>query len=104
MEQTLWARGRPEGAIHQSDRGNQYVSIGYSEWLSEAGFTASFGSTGDSYSCGNALAETINGLYKAEMIYKDGPWRRFELATLDWDDWFNNRRLLSSIGDIPPAE
>ncbi len=105
LEQALWARGKPKGVIHHSDRGSQYVSIRYSERLSEAGFTASVGSVGDSYD--NALAETINGLYKAEVIYKDGPWRgleQVELATLDWVDWFNNRRLLSSIGDIPPAE
>lgn len=105
LEQALWARGKPKGVIHHSDRGSQYVSIRYSERLSEAGFTASVGSVGDSYD--NALAETINGLYKAEVIYKDGPWRgleQVELATLDWVDWFNNNRLLSSIGDIPPAE
>lgn len=105
LEQALWARGKPKGVIHHSDRGSQYVSIRYSDRLSEAGFTASVGSVGDSYD--NALAETINGLYKAEVIYKDGPWRgleQVELATLDWVDWFNNRRLLSSIGDIPPAE
>jgi transposase InsO family protein len=105
LEQALWARGKPKGVIHHSDRGSQYVSIRYSDRLSEAGFTASVGSVGDSYD--NALAETINGLYKAEVIYKDGPWKgleQVELATLDWVDWFNNRRLLSSIGDIPPAE
>ena len=91
--------------IHHSDRGSQYVSIRYSERLSEAGFNASVGSVGDSYD--NALAETINGLYKTEVIYKDGPWKgleQVELTTLDWVDWFNNKRLLSSIGDIPPAE
>lgn len=105
LEQTLCARGKPKGVIHHCDRGSQYVSIRYSDRLSEAGFTASVGSVGDSYD--NALAETINGLYKAEVIYKDGPWKgleQVELATLDWVDWFNNRRLLSSIGDIPPAE
>jgi len=91
----LWSRGKPKGVIHHSDRGSQYVSIRYSERLSEAGFSASVGSVGDSYD--NALAETINGLYKAEVIYKDGPWRGLE-------DWFNNKRLLSPIGDIPPAE
>ena len=76
-------------------RGSQYVSIRYSERLSEAGFNASVGSVGDSYD--NALAETINGLYKTEVIHKDGPWKgleQVELATLDWVDWFNNRRLL----------
>lgn len=105
LEQALWARGKPKGVIHHSDRGSQYVSIRYTERLSEAGFTASVGSVGDSYD--NALAETINGLYKTEVIHKDGPWKgleQVELATLDWVDWFNNKRLLSSIGDIPPAE
>ena len=105
LEQALWARGKPKGVVHHSDRGSQYVSIRYTERLSEAGFTASVGSFGDSYD--NALAETINGLYKTEVIHKDGPWKgleQVELATLDWVDWFNNKRLLSSIGDIPPAE
>lgn len=105
LEQALWARGKPKGVIHHSDRGSQYVSIRYSERLSEAGFSASVGSVGDSYD--NALAETINGLYKTEVIHKDGPWKgleQVELATLDWVDWFNNRRLLSFIGDIPPLE
>ena len=105
LEQALWARGKPKGVIHHSDRGSQYVSIRYSERLSEAGFNASVGSVGDSYD--NALAETINGLYKTEVIHKDGPWKgleQVELATLDWVDWFNNRRLLEPIGDIPPVE
>ena len=105
LEQALWARGKPKGVVHHSDRGSQYVSIRYTERLSEAGFTASVGSVGDSYD--NALAETINGLYKTEVIHKDGPWKgleQVELATLDWVDWFNNKRLLSSVGDIPPAE
>lgn len=105
LEQALWARGKPKGVTHHSDRGSQYVSIRYTERLNEAGFSASVGSVGDSYD--NALAETINGLYKAEVIHKDGPWKgldQVELATLGWVDWFNNRRLLSSIGDIPPAE
>ena len=105
LEQALWARGKPRGVIHHSDRGSQYLSIRYSERLSEAGFNASVGSVGDSYD--NALAETINGLYKAEVIRKDGPWRNMdqvEHATLSWVDWFNNRRLLQSIGDCPPAE
>ena len=77
----------------------------YTDRLNEAGFTASVGSVGDSYD--NALAETINGLYKTEVIHKDGPWKgleQVELATLDWVDWFNNKRLLSYVGDIPPAE
>lgn len=105
LEQALWARGKPKGVTHHSDRGSQYLSIRYSERLAEAGFNASVGSVGDSYD--NALAETINGLYKAEVIHKDGPWKGqddVERATLTWVDWFNNRRLLGSIGHIPPAE
>ena len=93
------------GLIHHSDRGVQYVSIKYSERLAEAGIEPSVGSVGDSYD--NALAETINGLYKAEVIHRKGPWRNFEaveFATLEWVDWFNNRRLLEPIGNIPPAE
>ena len=83
----------------------QYVSIKYTERLAEAGIEPSVGSVGDSYD--NALAETINGLFKAEVIHRRGPWRSFEaveLATLEWVDWFNNRRLLEPIGNIPPAE
>ena len=83
----------------------QYVSIRYTERLAEAGIEPSVGSIGDSYD--NALAETINGLYKAEVIHQRGPWRSFEaveFATLEWVDWFNNRRLLEPIGNIPPAE
>ena len=105
LEQALWARGKPKGVTHHSDRGSQYLSIRYTERLAEAGFQASVGSVGDSYD--NALAETINGLYKAEVIHKNGPWKgldEVEQATLTWVDWFNHRRLLSSIGDIPPAE
>ena len=93
------------GLVHHSDRGVQYVSIKYSERLAEAGIEPSVGSVGDSYD--NALAETINGLYKAEVIHRRGPWRNFEaveFATLEWVDWFNNRRLLEPIGNIPPAE
>jgi transposase InsO family protein len=93
------------GLVHHSDRGSQYVSIRYSERLAEAGIEPSVGSVGDSYD--NALAETINGLYKAEVIHRRGPWRNFEaveFATLEWVDWFNNRRLLEPIGNIPPAE
>ena len=93
------------GLVHHSDRGSQYVSIKYTERLAEAGIEPSVGSVGDSYD--NALAETINGLYKAEVIYRRGPWRSFEaveFATLEWVDWFNNRRLLEPIGNIPPAE
>ena len=105
LEQALWLRGKPTGVIHHSDRGSQYLSIRYSDRLSQAGFTASVGSVGDSYD--NTLAETINGLYKSEVIYKDGPWRGVddvEHATLVWVDWFNHRRLLQPIGDLPPAE
>ena len=93
------------GLIHHSDRGSQYLSIKYTERLAEAGIEPSVGSVGDSYD--NALAETINGLYKAEVIHRRGPWRSFEAveyATLEWVDWFNNRRLLEPIGNIPPAE
>jgi len=93
------------GLIHHSDRGSQYVSIKYTERLAEAGIEPSVGSVGDSYD--NALAETINGLYKAEAVHRRGPWRSFEaveLATLEWVDWFDNRRLLEPIGNIPPAE
>ena len=91
--------------IHHSDRGSQYVSIKYTERLAEAGVEPSAGTVGDSYD--NALAETINGLYKAEAIHRRGPWRSFEaveFATLEWVDWFNNRRLLEPIGNIPSAE
>jgi transposase InsO family protein len=106
LEQALHDR-RPVGGglVHHSDRGVQYVSIKYTERLAEAGLVPSVGSVGDSYD--NALAETINGLYKAEVIWRKGPWRSFEaveLATLEWVDWFNNRRLLEPIGNIPPAE
>ena len=93
------------GLVHHSDRGVQYVSIKYTERLAAAGLVPSVGSVGDSYD--NALAETINGLYKTEVIHRRGPWRSFEaveFATLEWVEWFNNRRLLSSIGNIPPAE
>jgi transposase InsO family protein len=105
LEQALWARPGIEQLIHHSDRGVQYVSISYTERLAEAGIEPSVGSVGDSYD--NALAETIIGLYKAELIYKEGPWRgieQVELATLDWVDWFNNRRLFEPIGNIPPVE
>ena len=107
LEQALYDR-RPVsggGLVHHSDRGVQYVSIKYTERLAEAGLVPSVGSAGDSYD--NALAETINGLYKAEVIHRRGPWRSLEAveyATLEWVDWFNNRRLLEPIGNIPPAE
>ncbi|WIJ24050.1 IS3 family transposase [Devosia sp. RR2S18] len=93
------------GLVHHSDRGSQYVSIRYTERLAEAGIEPSVGSVGDSYD--NALAESINGLYKAEVIHRSGPWRNIEaveFATLEWVDWFNHRRLLEPIGNIPPAE
>lgn len=105
LEQAMWARGKPSGVTHHSDRGSQYLSIHYSERLMEAGFNASVGSVGDSYD--NAMAESINALYKAEVIHKDGPWRGpddIELTTLAWVDWFNNQRILEPIGDMPPAE
>ena len=97
--------GPDDKLVHHSDRGVQYVSIKYTERLADAGLVPSVGSVGDSYD--NALAETINGLYKAEVIHRCGPWRSFEaveFATLELVSWFNNRRLLSSIGNIPPAE
>ncbi|RWD50751.1 IS3 family transposase [Mesorhizobium sp.] len=107
LEQALHDRRPVQGGglIHHSDRGSQYVSIRYTERLAEAGVEPSVGSVGDSYD--NALAETINGLYKAEVIHRRGPWRSFEaveFATLEWVDWLNNRRLLEPIGNIPPAE
>ena len=106
LEQALYARQPELGAlIHHCDRGSQYVSIRYTERLAEAGIEPSVGSRGDSYD--NALAETINGLYKTELIHKRGPWKNresVELATLNWVSWFNHQRLLGSIGYIPPAE
>lgn len=107
LEQALHERRPVQGGglVHHSDRGSQYVSIKYTERLAEAGIEPSVGSVGDSYD--NALAETINGLYKAEVIHRRGPWRSFEaveFATLEWVDWFNHRRLLEPIGKIPPAE
>jgi len=107
LEQALHDR-RPDqdgGLIHHSDRGSQYVSIRYTERLAEAGIEPSVGSRGDSYD--NALAETINGLYKAELIHRRAPWKSreaVELATLQWVHWFNHERLLAPIGHIPPAE
>ena len=105
LEQALWARRDTDGLIHHSDRGSQYLSIRYSERLAEAGVESSVGSVGDSYD--NALAETIIGLFKTEVIRRRGPWRTLdavEYATLEWVDWFNHRRLLEPIGNIPPAE
>jgi len=107
LEQALHDRKPVSGGalVHHSDRGVQYVSIKYTERLAEAGLVPSVGSVGDSYD--NALAETINGLYKAEVIHRRGPWRSLEAveyATLEWVDWFNNRRLLEPIGNVPPVE
>ncbi|WP_434006372.1 IS3 family transposase [Escherichia coli] len=103
LEQALWAR-RPSGTVHHSDKGSQYVSLAYTQRLKEAGLLASTGSTGDSYD--NAMAESINGLYKAEVIHRKS-WKNraeVELATLTWGDWYNNRRLLERLGHTPPAE
>jgi putative transposase len=107
LEQALYDRQpqRQDGLIHHSDRGSQYVSIRYSQRLAQAGIEPSVGSKGDSYD--NALAETINGLYKAELIHRRGPWKTkeaVELATLEWVAWFNHQRLMGPLGYIPPAE
>jgi len=106
LEQALYARQPDRDRLVQhSDCGSQYVSIRYSERLAEAGMEPSVGSKGDSYD--NALAETINGLYKAELIHRRGPWKTreaVEIATLEWVSWFNHHRLLGPIGYIPPAE
>ena len=105
LEQALYARPAVDELVHHSDRGTQYLSIRYTERLAEAGIEPSVGSVGDSYD--NALAESVIGLYKTEVIDRRGPWRHaeaVEFATLNWVDWFNNRRLLSSIGDVPPVE
>lgn len=110
IEHAIWTRQRDgitdlSGLIHHNDRGSQYTSIAFTERLLDAGIDASIGATGDSYD--NALAETINGLYKTELIKPQGPWRtadHVEIATLEWVDWFNHRRLYEHCGDIPPAE
>ena len=105
LEQALHARPNAEGVVHHSDRGTQYTAIRYTERLAAAGCARSVGSIGDSFD--NALAETINGLYKTDVIWRRGPWRNIdavEYATLVWVDWFNNRRLLESIGYVPPVE
>jgi putative transposase len=105
LEQALHARRPTDSLVHHSDRGSQYVSIRYTERLAEAGIQPSVGSVGDSYD--NALAESVIGLFKTEIIHRLGPWKSFEAVeykTLEWVDWFNNQRLLEPIGNIPPAE
>jgi putative transposase len=106
LEMAIWARqGSLDGLVHHSDRGGQYLAIRYTQRLAEEGAVASVGSRGDSYD--NALAEAVNGLYKAELIRRRGPWRgaeQVELATLEWVTWWNQRRLHGAIGDIAPAE
>jgi putative transposase len=105
LEQAFWSRTKTQGLVHHSDRDCQYFSFRFTERLAAANIDSSVGSVGDSYD--NALAETINGLYKTEVIRRRGPWKNIgdvEYATLEWVDWFNNRRLLKPIGDIPPAE
>jgi putative transposase len=107
LEMAIWSRGTTnlKGLVHHSDRGVQYLAIRYTERLADAGAICSVGSRGDSYD--NALAESVIGLYKTELIRKRGPWRSFEqleLATARWVEWYNQRRLHGSIGDVPPAE
>jgi putative transposase len=106
LEMAIWRRqAQLDGLVHHSDRGSQYLSIRYTERLAEAGAVTSVGSRGDSYD--NALAETIIGLYKTELVRRRGPWKGIddlEYATLEWVDWFNHRRLLEPIGYVPPAE
>lgn len=105
LEQALWSSNKTGELIHHSDRGNQYLSVHYTERLAEAGIESSFGSVGDSFD--NAMAETINGLYQTEVIRKYAPWKNLdevEDASLEWVDWFNNRRLPEPIGNISPDE
>ena len=105
LEQALWMRNPVDGLVHHSDRGVQYLSIRYTERLAQVGAVTSVGSRGDSYD--NALAESVIGLYKTELVRRQGPWRNLddlEFATLEWVDWFNRRRLFSAIGYVPPAE
>ena len=105
LEQALYARPAIDQLVHHSDRGSQYLSFRYTDRLADAGIDPSVGSVGDSYD--NALAESVIGLYKTEVIRRRGPWRHLEaveFATLDWVDWFNNRRLLEPIGNVPPVE
>ena len=104
LEQALWARGKPSGVVHHSDRGSQYLSLRYSERLQEAGIDASVGSVGDSYD--NAMAESLIGLYKAEVIHHLGPWRgqdEVEYATLEWAQWYNDVRLHSELDYLSPT-
>ena len=105
LEQAIHQRSAGDGLVHHSDRGVQYLSVRYTERLAEAGIETSVGSTGDSYD--NALAESVIGLFKAEVIERKGPWKNasaVELATLDWVNWFNFHRLLGPLGYVPPAE
>jgi putative transposase len=105
LEQAIHMRGNPDGVIHHSDQGKQYLSIRYTKRLVEAGFEPSVGSVGDAYD--NAMAETIIGLYKTEVIERCGPWRSFEqveFATLEWIEWYNNRRLMGPLGYVAPAK
>lgn len=106
LEMAMWARKeRLDSLIHHSDRGSQYTSIRYTDRLIEAGARCSVGTTGDSYD--NAMAESVIGLYKTELVRKKGPWKtinELEIATLEWVDWYNHRRLHGAIGNIPPAE
>jgi putative transposase len=105
LEQAIWARSETDGLVHHSDRGGQYLSIRYTERLAEAGMEPSVGSVGDSYD--NALAESVIGLFKTEVIRRRGPWRGLEdveFATLDWVSWYNTQRLLEPIGYVPPVE
>jgi transposase InsO family protein len=105
LEQAVWSRSNVKDVVHHSDHGSQYLSIRYTERLAQVGAQPSVGSVGDSFD--NALAETVIGLYKTEVIHRRGPWRNLEAveyATLEWVDWFNNQRILEPIGNIPPAE
>ena len=105
LEQAIWSRAETNGLVHHSDRGGQYVSIRYTERLAGAGMEPSVGSVGDSYD--NALAESVIGLFKTEVIRRRGPWRGLEdveFATLDWVSWYNTHRLLEAIGYVPPVE
>lgn len=105
LEMAIWNRNQVQGLIHHSDRGGQYLAIRYTERLADAGIEPSVGSVGDSYD--NAMAESLIGLYKAELVHHRGPWSNLdhvEFGTLEYVDWFNHRRLMGPIGDVPPAE